>query len=307
VRVSSLAVARFCALVLVAALSSSACVSKVHYDRCVSDAAQAHAEAEAKEKDDASRIQGLVRDLAAAQATIQDRDSKLSELSTANHNVQAQLDEATAIHQQLRTELSRLGKDVDKMLSERGTLSKALDDAKTRLDELRKAQAVAQSRVDLFRTLAGRFKPLLDAGQMRIETRRGQPVMEVSSELLFDAGRSELRPAGKGALMEVAHALQAAAAGGARRFLVTSHVDPPEGKARSSKSTWDLTSARSVSVVEYLVSLGMPAPSLTAAAGGSFDPVAPNDTPEGRARNRRVEIALWPLESDVPPAAPPTP
>ena len=90
--------------------------------------------------------------------------------TTTSHNVQAQLDEATAINQQLRGELERLGKDADKLLAERGTLSKALDDAKDRLDELRKAQAAAEARTQLFHDLAHRFKPLIDAGQLRIET-----------------------------------------------------------------------------------------------------------------------------------------
>ena len=300
--VSTALVAQIRTIALVALLSPAACVSKVHYDRCVSDAAQAHAAAVASGREDAARIQSLQVDLAAAQALIQDRDSKVSELSIAGHNAQTQLDEATAINQQLRTELQRLGQDVDKMLSERGTLSKALDAAKARLDELRKAQAAAEVRIELFRALAGRFKPLVDAGQMRVETRRGQPVMEVSGDLLFDSGRSDLRVAGKGVLMEIAHALPTTVAAGGRRFLITSLVDTPEGKGKP-KSTWELTSSRSVAVVEYLVSLGVPAQSLIPAGGGAFDPVGPNDSPENRARNRRVDIVPLPLESEVLPAS----
>ena len=97
--------------------------------------------------------------------------------------------------------------------------------------------------------------------------------------------------------MEIAHALQTTASGG-RRFLVTSLVDAPEGKGKP-KSTWEITSSRSVAVVEYLVSLGVPAASLIPAAGGSFDFVGPNDSPENRARNRRVEVVPLPLESEI--------
>jgi chemotaxis protein MotB len=303
VRVSAAFSNRLCLAVLLAALSPAACVSMVKYDRCVSDAATSHAAAEAKGKGDAASIERLQGELAAAQATIQDRDSRVSELSIADHNTQAQLDEATAMNQQLRTELQRLGRDVDKMLTERGTLSKVLDDAKARLDELRKAQAAAEVRVALFGALANRFKPLVDAGQMRVETRRGQPVMEVSGDLLFEPGRSEIRAAGKGTLMEIAHALRSTASAGGRRFLVEFLVDSPEAKARASKSTWEITSGRSIAVVEFFVSLGMPAESLIPAAGGSFDPVAPGDSPLDRARNRRLDITLLPLEGEgVPPA-----
>ena len=283
---------------LVAAAGSTACVSKVNFDRVVADAAKAQGDADAKQKDDAARIQALTEKLAAAEVATQDRDAKLSELSTTSHNLQVQLDEATAINQQLRGELERLGKDVDKVLAERGTLSKALDDAKARLEELRKAQAAAESRTQLLRDLQRRFQPLADAGQVHVEARGARVVMVVKGDLLFDAGRSDLRPAGKGALMEVAHALGTAASpAGVRRFLVTASVDDEPLKSKRFESTWDLTAARAVAVVKYLVSLGVPAASLTAAGSGSFDTVVPNDSADARARNRRVEIALLPDET----------
>ncbi len=285
-------------------MGSAACVSKVNFDRVVADAAKAQGDAEAKQKDDAARIQALEQQVAAAEAATQDRDAKLSELSTTSHNLQAQLDEATAMNQQLRGELERLGKDVDKVLAERGTLSKALDDAKARLDELRKAQAAAELRTQLLRDLQRRFQPLADAGQLRIEARGARLVMVVKGDLLFDAGRADLRPAGKGVLMEIAHALGTAATpAGVRRFLVTASVDDEPLKSKRFESTWDLTGARAVAVVKYLVSLGVPAASLTAAGAGSFEPVGPNDSADARARNRRVEIALLPV--DEPTAPPP--
>jgi chemotaxis protein MotB len=276
------------------------CVSKVQYDRCVSDAAAARTQEEARQKENGAKVHTLELAVADAQTATQERDAKLSELSTADHNLQTRLDEATAMNEQLRGELQRLGKDVDKILSERGTLSKALEDAKSRLDELRKAQAAAEARAGLFRDFARRFKPLADAGQIRVDVRRGQLVMTVSGDLLFETGRSELRPAGRGALMEIAHALQTTAPGASgRRLLVTANVDPPDAKARHVKSTWELTAARAVTVVEYLVSLGVPATSLAAAGAGAFDPLAPNDNADGRAKNRRIEIALLPSSEEA--------
>jgi outer membrane protein OmpA-like peptidoglycan-associated protein len=60
-----------------------------------------------------------------------------------------------------------------------------------------------------------------------------------------------------------------------------------------------------VAVVEYLVSLHVRAESLTAAGAGAFDPLAPNDSPAARVRNRRVEIALLPAADEALAAAPP--
>jgi chemotaxis protein MotB len=285
----------------IVSVSSLGCVSQVIYDRAVADAAKAQAAADAKQKDSAGQIQALGEQLSAAEATTQDRDSKLSELSTTSHNLQAQLDEATAINQQLRGELERLGKDVDKILADRGTLSKALDDAKSRLDELRKAQAAAESRTQLFQDLGRRFQALVAAGQLRVESRGSRLVVDVKGDLLFDSGRAELRSAGKGALMEIARALETAPPG-SRRFLVTASVDDEPVKSKHFESSWELTTARAVTVVKYLVSLGVPAASLTAAGAGSFDPVGPNGSAEDRARNRRVEIGLLPGSEEPAPA-----
>jgi chemotaxis protein MotB len=290
-------------LVTVASLGSIGCVSKVNFDRVVADASKAQSDADAKQKEDAARIQALEQQLAAAEAATQDRETKLSELSTTSHNLQAQLDESTAINQQLRGELERLGKDVDKVLAERGTLAKALDDAKARLEELRKAQAAAETRTQLLRDLQRRFQALADAGQLRIDARGARLIMTVKGDLLFDSGRADLRPAGKGVLMEVGHALGTTAApAGVRKVLVSSHVDDEPLKSKRFDSTWDLTVARAVVVVKSLVSFGVPAASLTAAGSGSFDPIVPNENADARARNRRIEIALLPI--DEPQAAP---
>jgi flagellar motor protein MotB len=293
------------ALLAATSLGATGCVLKRDYDKTVADAAQAKTQADADHKSDQARIADLQQQLAQVQGELQDRETRLADLTTSSHNMQAQLDEATAINQQLRGELERLGKDADKLLAERGTLSKALDDAKNRLDELRKAQAAAEVRTQLFHDLAYRFKPLVDAGQLRIDNRRGELVVNVNGDLLFDAGHAEIRTVGKGVLMELARALQQlpppqAGQAGPRRFLVTSHLDDAPLKSKHYKSSWELTTARAAAAVEYLVSLGLPAESLTAAGAGSFDPIVPNDSTEDRARNRRLEIALLP---SPPPAA----
>ncbi len=311
---SSVSIARTLRSTLAPAFAAAVlggCVSLRHYEECTAAGARVRGELATTKQNDSAQIADLQRQLAQAQAETQARDGKISDLSTADHNHQAQLDEATAMNQQLREELERTGKDVDKMLAERGTLSKALEEAKARLDELRKAQAEAEARTQLFREFAVRFKPLVDARQLRVETRRGELVMEVQGDLLFDEGHAELRSAGKGTLMEIARALETTSPpSSGRRFLVTADVDGSEPKGhKHGQSSWDLTASRAVAVVEYLVSLGVPPASLTAAAAGAFDPLATGDDPGARAQNRRVEIALLPLatpdavDSNTPRAA----
>jgi chemotaxis protein MotB len=214
-------------LCAIGSLGASGCVTKVRYEKLVADSAQAKLDADAKQKEAEARIQALQDQITAIEATVQDRDAHLSDLSTQNHNIQAELDEQTAMNEQLRGELGRLGKDVDKILADKGTLAKALDDAKARLDELRKAQAAGEARVALFRDFERRFKPLIDAGQLRIDTRRGQLVVVVPGDVLFDAGRSEVRGAGKGVLMEIARTLQIASVSSPPPALTHASAPPP--------------------------------------------------------------------------------
>jgi chemotaxis protein MotB len=317
-------------MVLVAATLSAGCVSKVTYDRLAAEAGRARVDAEAKQKEADGRLQALQSELAAAETATQDREARLSDLSTVSHNVQAQLDEQTAMNEQLRVELGRLGRDVDKILAERGTLSKALEDAKARLEELRRAQAASEARVAVFRDFERRFKPLIDVGQLRVETRRGQVLLAIPGDTLFEPGRAEVRAAAsKGVLLELARTLELSSSPATgRRYLVTAHVDStaeqpvadarvearPRQRAMSARvaearkpprprTPWELSVAQAVAVVEYLASLGVAPASLTAAGAGSFDPVAPGDDADARTKNRRVEIALLPAP-DEPPSAP---
>ncbi len=268
-----------------------ACVSKNKYDAAVADAQQAKAQLEASQKARESEEADLKQQIADAQQKSQDLDQKLSDLTTADHNLQARLDESTAIGAQLRAELERLGKNVDSMLQEKGTLSRALDDAKGRLDELRKAQAAADARAKLFKDFIQKLKSMIDAGQLRVATRAGRLVIQLPNDVLFDSGQKAIKPAGKQALTALAKVLVTVPG---RSFQVAGDTDNLPIQTQRFPSNWELSTARAVEVVHFLVSQGVDPHALSAAGYGEFDPVASNDTPDGRAKNRRIEITLQP-------------
>jgi chemotaxis protein MotB len=222
---------------------------------------------------------------------VQQRDDKLNDLATTNHNLQQQLDEATAINSKMRAELERLGKNVDQMLAEKGTLSKALSDTKERLDELRKAQAAAEARAALFQQFVQKFKKMVDAGQLKIVTRNGRLVIQLPNDVLFDSGQTAIKPAGRDAIMLVAKVLQSVKG---RSFQVAGDTDNVPIQTQRFPSNWELSTARAVEVVRVLVAQGVDPKQLSAAGYGEFDPVADNASPDGRAKNRRIEITLQP-------------
>ena len=251
-------------------LALSGCVSQGAYDKAVQDAQDVRARA-ARDAEEAAR-----RD-AAAKAEI-DRLSR-------------ELDGATAEDAQLRKELAALGKNVDEMLAEKGTLSSSLAQTKARLEELRRAQAAAEGRAALFRELALKFQKMIDAGDLRIGLRDGRMVLQLSTDVLFDTGRTEIKPVGRAALTQIATILQTI---GGRDFQIAVHTDTVPIHNERFASNWELSTARALEVMRFVVAHGMKPQALSAAGYGEFDPVASNDTPAGRAQNRRIEITLQP-------------
>ena len=87
------------------------------------------------------------------------------------------------------------------------------------------------------------------------------------------------------------------------QIVVTGHTDnKPIGKGLVNRypTNWELAGARAASVVRLFVDSGLPAGRLLAASMGETRPVAPNDTPDGRTKNRRIEIRLRPVVVDEP-------
>jgi chemotaxis protein MotB len=271
---------------LVLALPAS-CVSKSTYEKAVADAQGAHEESARKQKE----IDALHARLGQAEKDAQARDETIAKLQSDQHNLQQSLDETTAMNRSLRDELTRLGKDVDKVLAEKGALATELRDAKSRLDELRRAQQAAEARAATFRDVLARLKKLVDAGALKIAMRDGRLVIQLPNDILFESGSDVVKPQGRGALKDLADVLRTIPN---RKFQVAGDTDDVPIATTRFPSNWDLSTARAVSVVKLLVADGVNPRVLSAAGYGEFDPVASNADPQGRARNRRIEITLVP-------------
>jgi chemotaxis protein MotB len=287
--------------VLLASLSAACAVRKEDYDAALQSAASAQQSAAAAQdglrtcnaERDAlkARIAGLEETLGQADKLLAERTKSVAEEQAKAAALKKQLDDATLLENELEKQLKKLGKDADKLLAEKGSLSSALELANARLEELRKAQAAADARARLFRELALKFQKMIDAGELKIVLRGGRMVIQLPNDVLFDSGKTELKPAGKKAIEQVGAVL---ATLGDRRFQVGGNTDTVPIHNDRFPSNWELSTARAVEVVRFLVSKGVKPTALSAAGYGEFDPVASNDTPDGKAKNRRIEIALQP-------------
>jgi len=112
-------------------------------------------------------------------------------------------------------------------------------------------------------------------------------VITLTGSVLFASGKSELLPTATVRLNEVAEALKAQTD---RDMLVEGHTD----NVGMVQSNLELGQRRAAAVRDYLVSRGVDSNRIKAVGIGEARPIADNNTPEGRANNRRVEIIVSP-------------
>jgi chemotaxis protein MotB len=130
--------------------------------------------------------------------------------------------------------------------------------------------------------------------RFRVE-QRGLVVSIVSEGVLFAAGEAELQPAGRVVLDDLAESL----AGIPNQLAVEGHTDNIPISTPRFPSNWELSTARATAVLRYLVEHHGIAPARMSAAGYADQrPLAGNDTGGGRARNRRVDIAVLSLPTN---------
>jgi chemotaxis protein MotB len=286
-------------LLLAPALGSAGCVRQELYDSAVANLAAARDQA-ARSGQAANaanvEIQRLNGELARLDGEVKARDARLAELGVARANDAKKIDDLVALNNELAERLKKVGQSVETLSGEKGSLSKALAETKARLEELRRQQAAAEARAAQFKDLMARFQKLVDAGQLKVIMRGGRMVLELSNDVLFDSGRTELKEVGKKTLAEIASVLRTMPD---RRFQVAGHTDNVKIATPRFPSNWELSTARAVEVVKLLVDDGMDSRTLSAAGYGEFAPLGTNDTPEGRSKNRRIEITLVPNLDEI--------
>jgi chemotaxis protein MotB len=158
---------------------------------------------------------------------------------------------------------------------------------KSDLSELERAKA----------ELENRLKNEINDKQVSVEMQGKGLVITFVSEVLFDAGKANLRSDSLNKLAKVANVLNTTVAD--LNVGIEGHTDNQPIKKSGWKSNWELSSARALSVLHYLGEKGVEESRLAATGYGEYKPVATNDSREGRQKNRRVEIVILPNAEKV--------
>jgi len=114
-------------------------------------------------------------------------------------------------------------------------------------------------------------------------------MLRLSDSLLFDAGKADMMPGAEILMSKIASIISRAG----KQVRVEGHTDNVPIHSAQYDSNWQLSTARATTVIRFLITqYGLPPEMLSASGYAEFRPIAPNDTPENRAKNRRVEFVI---------------
>jgi chemotaxis protein MotB len=174
---------------------------------------------------------------------------------------------------------------------------KALNDSQNALVDAQKAREQKVAEVSsTYEQLVAKMKSEIAQGQVTISELKGKLTVNMVDAVLFDSGRAEVKPEGLVVLGKVVEILKTVHD---KSIRIEGHTDnmPIAGSlAQRYQTNWELSAARAINVARYLQKQAIAPELLSAAAFGEFKPVADNDTVDGRAKNRRIEIVLVPKD-----------
>jgi|Deesub1362A_J573_1020465.scaffolds.fasta_scaffold00087_82 chemotaxis protein MotB len=138
-----------------------------------------------------------------------------------------------------------------------------------------------------------KFKSVIDAfpAQKGIRIRRDERgvVVSLGEQVLFEVGKADIKEEAIPVLTALASVIEELP----NNVIIEGHTDSVPIHNSKYASNWELSTARATSVLSYLLKNYNLSPERFSAAGyGEFRPIAPNETPEGRAKNRRVDIVI---------------
>lgn len=215
-----------------------------------------------------------------------------------------QLESSISAISKARTENAALTEEKHKLqdnliasAKDRGQLKTSLDEMKKAMEEMRQRQAEQRQRLKEFEDLTQRFKKLTDSGALSVQFIDGKMVVSLGSDVLFPSGSAKLSSAGLEALKEVTTQLKSIPD---KRYQVEGHTDNVRIATATFPSNWELAAARAINVTRSMIDAGMAPERVSAASFGDTSPQQSNDTPEGKAANRRIAIVVVPDLSTMP-------
>jgi chemotaxis protein MotB len=249
---------------------------------------------------DQARFDSLSAEYAKLQGDLKACNDQTASLTSQKNGLQGQVDELNKQVAFLRENNTQALKQLEDMSvisgSQAESIKKSLENIGAKdayIRDLQQAMAHKDSmNMALVMNLKGAVGNMSDS-DINIKVDKGVVFIDISDKMLFKSGSYTVTKGAKSVLAKVAAVLKNQPD---VEFMVEGNTDDKKFRSGVLLDNWDLSVKRSTSVVRILAKeYGIPPAKMTAAGRGEFVPLMPNDTPEGRAANRRTRIVILPL------------
>lgn len=261
--------------VLAVTLAAGGCVTKSTYEKL-----------ETEKNQEIAALQTERRALQQQRAELQQQIEALESQRNALDLQKAALEQDSVA---LQTRVGLLGQERASLEQQQAQLKKQVEALEQQKTQLLTSSRQTQAQYDsLVRNLTDEVKK----GQLQVRRYKDMLTVDVAEQLFFDSGQANLKDSGKEVLKKVGDALKAYDDKVIRIVGHTDNVPIAKSLQKVFPSNWELSVARATTVVRYLQEVGIPPERMVASGRAEYAPVAPNDTADGRKKNRRIEITL---------------
>ena len=238
------------------------------------------------------------------QANYAATDKSLKTLQASYNALEKDSNEAlTANINKNRELLAQLEAKEKSLAAEQARLNKLkadLDASSKRLSELESYIAAKDASMKKLKETLMKSLKAFDGKGLTVHEKDGKVYVSMENKLLFQTGSWAVNAEGKTAVVEVGKVL---AQNPDLSILIEGHTDDDKitgNLGGGIESNWDLSTKRATAIVTILSeNKGVNKQNLTAAGRGEFAPLMSNDTPEGKSKNRRIEIILTPKLDEI--------
>jgi chemotaxis protein MotB len=272
-------------LVIAGVILITGCVSTKEYEVSLNNANTL----EAEKADLEERLQDTMARLNKEKSNRESVEREMTTLKTNRDDLVRHKESLLQINQELNETVAELSQEKLQTIKEKDrTITELIQE---------KEKAIAQLK-GTYDNLVTELNEEIKKGEIEVTQLKDKLTLSMVDKILFDSGSAAIKQNGKDVLARVADILRNITD---KQIRIEGHTDNVQiGPVLAEKfpTNWELSTARSTTVVRYLQQQEINSSFLSATGYSEFRPVDTNETEEGRAKNRRIEIVLIPLESE---------
>lgn len=287
--------------ILVLTFMVSGCVSKNTFQQKVNEADLL--------KRDVAQLQSEKADLSTDKQELETQLSDLNQrlIESLNQNSEMQRKLIAARAEQTRQTQS-FGHQQTEMAEQITDMQRTNEQLLLSLDQLQREKQLLEQQLEkekiarearlaklknTYDQLVGALESEIERGEITISSLEGKLSVNLLSQILFDSGKTDIKPEGKKLLKNLGDVIRKSPE---RALSIEGHTDNVQISSRLKErypTNWELSTARATSIVHYLQDeVGISGDRLSATGFSEYRPVADNSTAEGKAQNRRIQINL---------------